>query len=79
MPSKKQYDLVTEDCGDALIPLHSEEAFKAGINFHVKVSEIQISSEYMCTCKCIREYDAVNKIMRFHAYDLFLIMCVLQR
>lgn len=43
MPSKKQYDLVTEDGADSLIPVHSEEAFKLGVTFEVKVSVLLIS------------------------------------
>lgn len=36
MPSKKQYNLVNDDAYDSRIPLHSEEAFQHGINFHAK-------------------------------------------
>lgn len=38
MPSKKQYNLVTNDDYDSRIPLHPEEAFSHGIKFNVKVS-----------------------------------------
>ena len=37
MPSKKQYDLVSEDGYDSRIPLHNEEAFQHGIQFQAKV------------------------------------------
>lgn len=36
MPSKKQYNLVTNDDYDSRIPLHPEEAFTNGIKFNVK-------------------------------------------
>ncbi|KAK8407741.1 hypothetical protein O3P69_002353 [Scylla paramamosain] len=36
MPSKKQYNLVTNDDYDSRIPLHPEEAFNHGIKFNVK-------------------------------------------
>ncbi|XP_071529702.1 carboxyl-terminal PDZ ligand of neuronal nitric oxide synthase protein-like isoform X3 [Panulirus ornatus] len=36
MPSKKQYNLVTNDDYDSRIPLHPEEAFSHGIKFNVK-------------------------------------------
>ncbi|XP_053636929.2 carboxyl-terminal PDZ ligand of neuronal nitric oxide synthase protein isoform X2 [Cherax quadricarinatus] len=36
MPSKKQYNLVTNDDYDSRIPLHPEEAFNHGIRFTVK-------------------------------------------
>uniref|UniRef100_A0A0A9WSS4 Carboxyl-terminal PDZ ligand of neuronal nitric oxide synthase protein n=1 Tax=Lygus hesperus TaxID=30085 RepID=A0A0A9WSS4_LYGHE len=36
MPSKKQYDLVTNDDYDTRIPLHTEEAFSHGITFQAK-------------------------------------------
>ncbi|XP_045131533.1 carboxyl-terminal PDZ ligand of neuronal nitric oxide synthase protein-like isoform X3 [Portunus trituberculatus] len=39
MPSKKQYNLVTNDDYDSRIPLHPEEAFNHGIKFNVKVRE----------------------------------------
>ncbi|XP_047495149.1 carboxyl-terminal PDZ ligand of neuronal nitric oxide synthase protein-like [Penaeus chinensis] len=39
MPSKKQYNLVTNDDYDSRIPLHPEEAFSHGIKFNVKVRE----------------------------------------
>ena len=39
MPSKKQYNLVTNDDYDSRIPLHPEEAFSHGIKFNVKVSD----------------------------------------
>ena len=42
MPSKKQYDLVSDDGYDSRIPLHNEEAFQHGIQFQAKVS-IEIS------------------------------------
>ena len=38
MPSKKQYDLVSDDGYDSRIPLHNEEAFQHGITFQAKVS-----------------------------------------
>jgi len=37
MPSKRQYDLVLDDGPDSKIPLHNEDAFQHGINFHAKV------------------------------------------
>lgn len=37
MPSKKQYDLVSDDGYDSRIPLHNEEAFAHGIQFGAKV------------------------------------------
>lgn len=37
MPSKKQYDLVSDDGYDSKIPLHNEEAFQHGIDFQAKV------------------------------------------
>ncbi len=37
MPSKKQYDLVSDDGYDSRIPLHNEEAFAHGVNFQAKV------------------------------------------
>ena len=37
MPSKKQYDLVSDDGYDSRIPLHNEEAFQHGISFQAKV------------------------------------------
>ncbi|XP_049515818.1 carboxyl-terminal PDZ ligand of neuronal nitric oxide synthase protein isoform X2 [Dermacentor silvarum] len=36
MPSKKQYNLVSDDAYDSRIPLHSEEAFQHGISFNAK-------------------------------------------
>ncbi|XP_071442956.1 capon-like protein [Hetaerina americana] len=36
MPSKKQYNLVTNDDYDTRIPLHSDEAFQHGITFQAK-------------------------------------------
>ncbi|XP_064648878.1 capon-like protein isoform X3 [Lineus longissimus] len=36
MPSKKQYDLVSDDGYDSRIPLHNEEAFQHGISFQSK-------------------------------------------
>lgn len=36
MPSKKQYDLVSDDGYDSRIPLHNEEAFQHGISFTAK-------------------------------------------
>ncbi|KAL3195069.1 hypothetical protein MRX96_016020 [Rhipicephalus microplus] len=36
MPSKKQYNLVSDDSYDSRIPLHSEEAFQHGISFNAK-------------------------------------------
>ncbi|XP_064616307.1 LOW QUALITY PROTEIN: carboxyl-terminal PDZ ligand of neuronal nitric oxide synthase protein-like [Liolophura sinensis] len=36
MPSKKQYDLVSDDGYDSRIPLHNEEAFAHGIQFGAK-------------------------------------------
>lgn len=39
MPSKKQYNLVSDDAYDSRIPLHSEEAFQHGISFNAKVSD----------------------------------------
>lgn len=44
MPSKKQYNLVTNDDYDSRIPLHPEEAFSHGIKFNVKVSTPTIPS-----------------------------------
>ncbi|CAK1588607.1 unnamed protein product [Parnassius mnemosyne] len=38
MPSKKEYDLVSNDEYDTRIPLHPDEAFQYGITFHAKVS-----------------------------------------
>ena len=43
MPSKKQYDLVSDDGYDSRIPLHSEEAFQHGISFQAKVSHSVVS------------------------------------
>lgn len=40
MPSKKQYDLVSDDGYDSRIPLHNEEAFQHGISFTAKVKWI---------------------------------------
>ena len=37
MPSKKQYDLVSDDGYDSRIPLHNEDAFQHGIPFQAKV------------------------------------------
>ncbi|KAK3088452.1 hypothetical protein FSP39_019383 [Pinctada imbricata] len=36
MPSKRQYDLVSEDGYDSRIPLHNDEAFQHGIHFQAK-------------------------------------------
>ncbi|XP_041368540.1 carboxyl-terminal PDZ ligand of neuronal nitric oxide synthase protein-like isoform X2 [Gigantopelta aegis] len=36
MPSKKQYDLVSDDGYDSRIPLHNEDAFEHGIPFQAK-------------------------------------------
>lgn len=36
MPSKKQYNLVSDDAYDSRVPLHSEEAFQHGISFNAK-------------------------------------------
>ncbi|CAH1785446.1 unnamed protein product, partial [Owenia fusiformis] len=36
MPSKKQYDLVSDDGYDTRIPLHNEEAFQHGLGFQAK-------------------------------------------
>lgn len=38
MPTKKQYNLVTNDELDTRVPLHPEEAFTHGIKFSAKVS-----------------------------------------
>ena len=37
MPSKKEYDLVSDDGYDSRIPLHNEDAFQHGIYFTAKV------------------------------------------
>ena len=37
MPSKRQYDLVSDDGYDSRIPLHNDDAFTHGIHFHAKV------------------------------------------
>ena len=37
MPSKKQYDLVSDDGYDSRIPLHNDDAFHHGISFPTKV------------------------------------------
>ena len=42
MPSKKQYDLVSDDGYDSRIPLHNEDAFQHGIPFQAKVPVDQI-------------------------------------
>lgn len=44
MPSKKEYDLVSDDGFDSRIPLHNEDAFQHGIHFQAKVSLPRISS-----------------------------------
>ncbi|WAR31855.1 DYC1-like protein [Mya arenaria] len=36
MPSKKEYDLVSDDGYDSRIPLHNEDAFQHGISFQAK-------------------------------------------
>nr|KAI8729382.1 nitric oxide synthase 1 adaptor; partial [Biomphalaria glabrata] len=38
MPSKKAYDLVSDDGYDSRIPLHNEEAFQHGLQFQAKLS-----------------------------------------
>ena len=37
MPSKKEYDLVSDDGYDSRIPLHNDDAFQHGIHFQAKV------------------------------------------
>ena len=37
MPSKKEYDLVSDDGYDSRIPLHNDDAFQHGIYFQAKV------------------------------------------
>jgi len=37
MPSKKEYDLVSDDGYDSRIPVHNEDAFQHGIAFQAKV------------------------------------------
>ncbi|WAR31750.1 CAPON-like protein [Mya arenaria] len=44
MPSKKEYDLVSDDGYDSRIPLHNEDAFQHGISFQAKVS-----ATFLCT------------------------------
>ena len=39
MPSKSQYDLVSDDGYDSRIPLHNDDAFAHGIHFHARVSD----------------------------------------
>ena len=40
MPSKKEYDLVSDDGYDSRIPLHNEDAFQHGIYFTAKVKTL---------------------------------------
>ena len=40
MPSKKEYDLVSDDGYDSRIPLHNDDAFQHGIYFTAKVHVI---------------------------------------
>lgn len=42
MPSKKEYDLVSDDGYDSRIPLHNEDAFQHGIHFQAKVGSAVI-------------------------------------
>ena len=44
MPSKKQYDLVSDDGYDSRIPLHNEDAFQHGIPFQAKVDQIYLNA-----------------------------------
>ena len=44
MPSKKQYDLVSDDGYDSRIPLHNEDAFQHGIPFQAKVDQICLNA-----------------------------------
>ena len=44
MPSKKQYDLVSDDGHDSRIPLHNEDAFQHGIPFQAKVDQIYLNA-----------------------------------
>jgi len=43
MPSKKHYDLVSDDGLDCRIPLYSEEAFRHGLQFQAKVNVLVMS------------------------------------
>ena len=40
MPSKKEYDLVSDDGYDSRIPLHNDDAFQHGIPFQAKVMQL---------------------------------------
>ena len=42
MPSKKQYDLVSDDGYDSRIPLHNDDAFQHGIQFQAKVRKAKV-------------------------------------
>ena len=44
MPSKKEYDLVSDDGYDSRIPLHNDDAFQHGIHFQAKVGGLSLKS-----------------------------------
>ena len=69
MPSKKQYDLVSDDGYDSRIPLHNEDAFQHGIPFTAKVDQIYLNALKIRTVTSYRTLSTSRYFMFFLARE----------
>ena len=70
MPSKKQYDLVSDDGYDSRIPLHNEEAFQHGIHFQAKVCCI-LASFKVVPMKIVHSPNSyIQKFPIYHTHNI---------
>ncbi|KAI8771413.1 nitric oxide synthase 1 adaptor [Biomphalaria glabrata] len=77
MPSKKAYDLVSDDGYDSRIPLHNEEAFQHGLQFQAKIRCVLYAWRVLYICCVLYGWRVLYICCVLYGWRVLYICCVL--